>query len=53
MDKKAVEELRLNVENLNEKDKDELEEYVELESSKKMKYLNLNEKRRYLDGAGY
>jgi len=37
MDKKAVEELRLNVENLNKKDKGELEKYVELENSKKMK----------------
>lgn len=37
VDKRNVEELRLNVENLNEKDKEELEKYVELESSKKMK----------------
>ncbi|GAH25189.1 unnamed protein product [marine sediment metagenome] len=37
VDKRNVEELRLNVGNLNEKDKEELEKYVELESSKKMK----------------
>ena len=37
VDKRNVEELRLNVENLNKKDKEELEKYVELESSKKMK----------------
>ena len=36
-DKKAVEELRFNTENLNKKDKKELEKYVDLENSKKMK----------------
>ena len=39
MDKRNVEELRLNVENLNEKDKEELEKYIELESSKRMKRI--------------
>ena len=37
MDKKAVEELRFNVENLNQKDKEELKKYIELENSRKMK----------------
>lgn len=37
VDKKAVEELRLNTENLNEKDKEEFEKYIGLENSKKMK----------------
>jgi len=37
VDKKAMEELRFNVENLNGKDKEEFEKYVDLENSKKMK----------------
>jgi len=37
VDKKAVEELRFNIENLNKKDKKEFEKYVALENSKKMK----------------
>lgn len=39
VDKKAVEELRLNTENLNKKDKEEFEKYVNFENSKKMKRI--------------
>ncbi len=39
VDRKAVEELRLNIENFTEKDKKELRKYINLEGSKKIKKI--------------